>query len=352
MELLVLDKNIQSIDVVDTFESLIWSDRFDEIGDFEIYMPISASVVATLQSGHYLWNSDSDHVMIVEEIGIKTDIDEGNKLIVTGRSLESLLLRRIVWSQTVLENVSLQDGIERLLNENIINPTIAERKIDNFVFKKSTDERILNLTLNAQYNGENLYDTIHALCIQNGIGFKITLDDSNRFVFELYVGADRTYDQLNNPFVIFSPNYDNILNSNYVESVADYKNVALVAGEGEGADRKTSTVGNVSGVERREMFVDASNITSKTDEKTLTPEQYDEQLAQKGTDELAVNGIKVAFDGEIEGTRMFKLGEDFFIGDLVQVENEYGHEGVAVVSEVIMSQNKEGIAMYPKFKMI
>ena len=352
MELLVLDKNIQSIDVVDTFESLIWSDRFDEIGDFEIYMPISASVVATLQSGHYLWNSDSDHVMIVEEIGIKTDIDEGNKLIVTGRSLESLLLRRIVWSQTVLENVSLQDGIERLLNENIINPTIAERKIDNFVFKKSTDERILNLTLNAQYNGENLFDTIHALCTQNGIGFKITLDDTNRFVFELYAGADRTYDQLDNPFVIFSPSYDNILNSNYVESVTDYKNVALVAGEGEGTDRKTSTVGNVSGVERREMFVDASNITSKTDEKTLTPEQYNEQLTQKGTDELAVNGIKVAFDGEIEGTRMFKLGEDFFIGDLVQVENEYGHEGVAVVSEVIMSQNKEGIAMYPKFKMI
>lgn len=37
MELLVLNTTFESIAVVDTYESLIWTDRYNAYGDFEIF---------------------------------------------------------------------------------------------------------------------------------------------------------------------------------------------------------------------------------------------------------------------------------------------------------------------------
>ena len=105
------------------------------------------------------------------------------------------------------------------------------------------------------------------------------MNDKKQFVFKLYAGADRTYAQTENPYVVFSPKFENIANSNYLESKKEYKNVALVAGEGEGAERKTTSVGEGSGLERRELFVDARDISTTTEDNvTLSDEEYKKQL--------------------------------------------------------------------------
>ena len=91
-----------------------------------------------------------------------------------------------------------------MLNENVISPSDSNRKISNFIFKESTDSAITKLKLEAQYTGDNLYDVIQKICEEQGIGFKITLNDKKQFVFELYAGFDRSYDQTENPYVIFS----------------------------------------------------------------------------------------------------------------------------------------------------
>ena len=84
------------------------------------------------------------------------------------------------------------------------------------------------MKLEAQYTGDNLYDVIQKICEEQGIGFKITLNDEKQFVFELYAGSDRSYDQTENPYVIFSPKFENIINSNYIESKASLKTVTLL----------------------------------------------------------------------------------------------------------------------------
>ena len=68
MELLVLDTNLQTVDVVDTFESLIWTDRYDKCGDFEIYTYASLDNINLFKDDYFLWSRDSDHAMIIEEI--------------------------------------------------------------------------------------------------------------------------------------------------------------------------------------------------------------------------------------------------------------------------------------------
>ena len=141
MELWVLDSKLQAIHLMDTFESLIWTDRYYECGDFEIHSSVTDILRKVLVSDNYLWSKNSEHTMIVEDIQIESDVEDGGRLTVTGRSLESILDRRIVFNKTVLSG-NLQDGIKRLLNENVISPTDSSRKIENFIFEASDDEYV------------------------------------------------------------------------------------------------------------------------------------------------------------------------------------------------------------------
>lgn len=351
MELFVLNADFESIAVIDTYESMIWTDRYNAYGDFEIYFAMDESLLEYIKEDYYLWLKDSEHSMIIEDIKIDADTEEGNRLIVTGRSLESILERRIIWGQRIFSG-NLQNAIQIMLNENIISPSVADRKIANFIFVPSTDSKITSLTIDNQYTGDDLYTVIKGLCEENNIGFKIVLTDDNQFAFSLYAGADRSYDQTENPYVVFSPNFENIINSNYFSSKAGYRNVTLVAGEGEGASRKTTVVGSASGLDRRELFTDARDISSDTEDGTLSDAEYIAQLRTKGLKNLADHMITTAFEGEVEVTRLFKYGEDFFIGDIVQIANEYGNENSAYISELIISNSDEGLSIYPTFKTI
>ena len=351
MEILVLNASFESITIIDSFKSIIWSDRYRKSGDFEMYLSMDEDLLRYIKQDNYLWVKESEHCMIIEDISITSDSEEGNHMMITGRSLESILERRIVWGQKVLKG-KLQNAIEDLLTEAFINPSIADRKIDNFVFEKSTDPRILELEVDTQFTGDNLYYVIQGLCNTHRLGFKIVLNEQNQFIFSLYFGSDRSYNQNTNPYVIFSPSFENIINSNYITTKSAFKNVTLVAGEGEGASRKTLVVGSGSGLSRRELFTDARDISSDVKGGTLSTAEYNAQLKARGDENLSEYAAKTAFEGEVEATRLFKYGEDFFIGDIIQIANEYGHEGRAYISELIISQSEEGYSVYPTFETV
>lgn len=377
MEATILNPNFESIDVIDDYKSFIWNDRYDEAGDFEIYIPITDSLPSNIKKGYYLWNGESDHIMVIESIGYESDEESGDCFIVTGRSAESLLERRIVWNKKVFSakydddgnpiagsEPNLQNGIKTLLEENAINPVANVRKIPNLIFEASTDEKITSLTFEAQYLGEDLYKVITKLCQENEIGFKITLNESNQFVFKLYAGTDRSYGtddepQLINPYVVFSENNDNLLNTNYIDSDKKLKNVALIVGEteldenGEEISRLDYELGSVTGIERREVFVDATSL-SLDDESggTMTSDQYRAHLKQKGIDALIENTPVAVFEAGIEPRVMYIYGEDYFVGDIVQITDKYGREARACISEYIRTCDNSGIAAYPTFKII
>lgn len=350
MEVLVLNTKFVAVSVIDTFESLIWTDRYYEAGDFEIYTAATTEMIRVLKPDYYLWTKDSEHVMIIEGIEIKSDFENGNKLIVTGRSLESILDRRIIWGQTNIDT-TLQNGIKTLLNLNVINPTDVNRKIPNFIFSQSSNIEINSMFLQTQYNGENLYDAIVDICKSNGVGFKITLDDSNRFVFELYYGIDRTYNQIEYPSIIFSNDFDNLVNSDYLTSKKDFKTISMIGGEGEGDERITASVsisGTYNNLNRREIFTDASHVSKKSDDRELTDEEYNAQLKQKGLEDLADKIITESFEGEINNA-LFNYDEDYYMGDIVEVSNEYGNVSQPRVIEFIRSQSNNELKNYPTF---
>lgn len=351
MEVLILDESFKQVCLIDAFESLIWTERYGGCGNFELYTPADASILEQVKQDYYAWLRDSDQVMIVEEVQISTEVETGGHLIISGRSLESILDRRIIWQQTIL-NGNLQNAIKRLINENVISPSIADRKIAGFVFQESTDPNITGLTIRAQYTGDNLYDTIETICKTYSIGFQVLLNESNQFVFSLYSGADRSYDQSANPYVIFSPKFENIINSNYLESKKTLKNVTLVAGEDEGTTRRTRIVGSGKDLARRELYTDARDIQSETEDGKIPDSEYYAQLDQRGSEKLADHQYTKTFEGQVESTQTFVYGEDFFKGDIVQIVNEYGIESKVRVIEIVRAQDTTGYDMYPTFSVI
>ena len=162
MDLTVLNTNLEAVGIVDSFISLIWTQRYFEAGDFELCLPMDTSLLEVLKEDYYVVNSESESVMIIEDIEITTDAEDGERLIITGRSLEQLLSRRIVWNKTNFsrtyadssDNVgtipNFQNGIKQLLNENVISPAIAARAIPKFKYytmmiaelRKTLDEEI------------------------------------------------------------------------------------------------------------------------------------------------------------------------------------------------------------------
>lgn len=353
MDLYVLDEGFNTLGLLDQFDSFIWTDRYNEAGDFEIYTAVSTDLLNLLKADRYLWWGETEHTMIIEQITIDTDEDTGNMLTVTGRSLESILDRRIIWNQTDL-NDTLPNCIKKLLNENAISPTDPNRKIPGLIFVDPTDTRLTSIEIEGQITGDNLYDTIVTFCQTYNIGFKVTLNDENQFVFSMYVGDDRSYSQDTLPYVVFSPDFENVINSNYFENKSTLKNVTLVAGEQlEGQAQKTAEVGSASGLERREIWTDARDISSTNETGgTITDEEYTAKLKQRGEETLAENKITKAFEGDLDANQTFVYKKDFFLGDIVQIVNDYGIEARSRVSEMVYSEDSDGVSYLPTFIVV
>lgn len=386
MEAMILGQDFETVSILDAFESFIWTDRYYEAGDCEVYATATIGLIRDLVENNYLWRRDSEHLMIINSVQVNTDTETGIHLTVTGESLEALLKRRIVYPTTIEGN--LQNGIQKLLNENIISPSNSKRRISNFVFVPSTDSRITSLEISAlQYCGENLYDSVVELCMAYDLGFKVTLSDDYKFEFRLYMGQDRSYNQEVNPWVVFSPKFENLVSSEYYSSKRDYKNAAYVLGaelpeENDDIEEIIATRNNgsnryyeleyadASGLERREMFVDGSNIddtyeaevtkreedsdgnfvwVTETVTKMYTDNEYDPLLSEEGDLELSETATTTAFEGVIDAIQQYVYGEDFDIGDVVQVVNEFDMESNSRISEIVWCHDLNGVTLTPTF---
>lgn len=346
MELIVLNKEFERIQVIDTFESLIWTDRYYSYGDFELYTPMNVELLQYLQIGYYLYLRESEHMMIIMHIQTTTDLDDGDHLIVRGRSLESILERRIIknnWQKTTFEDVSIVEIIEKLVNEAFIE-TDEERKIPNLSLKKFEEQKFLDIKISTEYEHDRIYDVVQKLCEDNKLGFKITCTDDYEFIFELYSGVDRSYAQTDNTYVVFSPQFDNIITSEYNDDTTEMRNVAYCVGKDE-KNRKVIVVGDDTGIDRRELYVDVSDVGNADAKAT-------DKLTEKGNEGLKTNKRVKEFDGEVDATSTFVYGVDFQMGDIVQVTDAYGLQGATYVTEMIFSQDDEGIKVYPKFTFV
>lgn len=349
MNIYVLNENFEIVKVIDDYISIIWTTRYFTYGDFELYLSAESDVLDYLQTGYYLvrevdMSQDEYHnVMIISNRAITTDAEDGDNLTVTGYDLKSILKRRVIVNQTNL-NGTVQSCIAQLINQNIISPTNTSRKISNFTL--GTNQISSTNTMERQLTGDNLSDAISDICTSFGYGYDVYIKNGN-FVFYLYEGTDRSYNQDVNPHIVFSSEFDNLISSSYSENFDEFSNVAIVAGEGEGTARKKVTVGTATGLDRYELWVDARN--SSTNNGEISDSEYTNMLTQEGVETLSGTGITTSFEGEVDNTINYQLNEEYYLGDIVQIENDYGISSATRIVEVIESEDENGTDIIPTF---
>ena len=96
LNLYIYNSSVNLVAIVDQYSSLIWTDRFDDCGDFELTLPFEEKWKSVLQKDYYCHTDYSDRWAVIEKIEETKDEDNPPTMIVTGRSLESILDRRIV----------------------------------------------------------------------------------------------------------------------------------------------------------------------------------------------------------------------------------------------------------------
>lgn len=332
MDLYILDTAGNPVAVIDSYKSLIWTKRYYTYSDFELYLSADNDLLNYLKSDNLIIRDNDDTVMIIERIEITTDVENGDFFIISGRSLESLLARRIIWTQTNISTNNPADAVYTLIKQNTTSSTARN------IPRLSIDETFsMNGNLNIQFTGDNLLEAITAICKRFGFGFKM----NQNFVFSCYRRGKID--------VTFSSEFDNIISSNYLCDYTNYANCALVAGEGEGTARKTIAVSNdVSGLKRREIYIDARDLS--TNDGEISDSDYYIKLSQRGKEKLNEFAVATAFDGEIEPQSTYSYKSDYNLGNIVTVENKYGVTSSPRIVEIIESWDENGYTVVPTFE--
>ena len=345
MDLWILSEDFTPLGIVDTFSSAIWANRYRQCGDFEIYAPASIELLTLLRADCFVVRRDDDMVGIIEKIKIDTDEENGDYITVSGRCTRSILARRIVWDQTAL-NDTAENIMRQLVTDAFISPTIAARKYDKLALGT-----VHGWTgrVRAQYTGDNILEAYEAMCTSKNYGFNVPLKD-NMLVVELYKPTDRSVNQDENPHVVFSEQYDNLIATTYTMDKTEAKNVALVAGEGEGSARRRATCNltpTPTGLHRREIYVDARDVSSNEGE--IAEITYTLMLSERGEEALGEKPVIQSFEGTVEPLQMYTYKQDYFLGDIVTVCNKYGIQSDAQVVEVVEVWDESGYRCTPTF---
>lgn len=368
--------------LIDTYFSVLWNDRYYECGDFELVVPATDENVLELKEDRILLSNESEYAMIIEKVELKTDAEEGDQLIVTGRSAESLLDRRIVWDETYfygrLETLypnpindpsMVVNAIRKLVTDNFgRNEQVTNyRAMDEIIGvdaegELTQDHPFLSMFVTAFVYGKTVLEVIIDICQQLGIGFKLTpiFDGATftklHFKLYLYYGLNLTDDpeqNLNEKVVIFSEDFDNILNSDYFIDKQAYKNVIKVDGTWHETQQdeevevpiSVTVEGKIklpdqteiipSGRLRREEYNDSTSVSDKSLYEPVIFDQTSTVNATVSNADLLVS--KIAVDETIS---------------FAYYNNEW-HKGPDVVnlSDYGLSAVASGITQLPSFKV-
>lgn len=351
----IRDKDTRKvIGLIDTAKSIIWKSKYYGVGTFEIYVAASEENLALLKEDNYVTRIDRDDCGIIEKIEIDNNPQDGLMIVASGRFCKSILDRRIVYEATLQGtdmnyywscNASILSGnvetaVRSLIEKNAVNATDPNRNIPE-IYWTATDVTGLTETIvidadsdteesaEKQVTYKNLQEYTDSVLEEYSLGAKMWLDrDLLKFRYKVFKGVDRSRDNTSgNQPLIFSQDFDNLNSSSYTLDKSAYKTTALIGGEGEGTERKCAfSYAWITGIDRRETFIDASSISSTYKEgeaeKTYTIEEYRKMLEAQGRQSIAATQQIETFDGELDLTNSeLAFGEDYALGDIITIED-------------------------------
>ena len=241
--------------------------------------------------------------------------------------------------------------------------------MDSFALVIDNENDIYDIRLtNEEYftldsSSQNVLNIFETLCTYYGIGYKLTIDQYSRVILTLYKGTDRSINQTQYPPVIFSDKFSNLLYFKHTLNTENYKNDGYCDG------KYNTNESNVkypireyingtyatTGVNRRETYVMAEDQNSIiiNDGSVQSSEAlaYIRLYAQYQL--YYNNSPEESYEIEVDvNDQTFAFNKDYYIGDIVTIEDPFGNiVTMTCVSSIYSNNSSDGITLIPKFEV-
>lgn len=348
-----LDDNgtFESIGEINQYTSLMWPDKFNGYASFTLHAPVTPENRNLIKEGNIIW-CGGNNACVIEIIQSDTDENGRKAYTIKGRTLEMLLTTRIIWGTYNCVNKYSSTAIYEIVNEQCVNPIDSYRKIP---FLECAEDEQLGKIISFQKTGGEVYEAIQSIATENELGFDVLFKPKEKkLIFKVIEGVDRTILPMQGDasnLVIFSTDLEDILSSQYYINNQDMKTLALVAGEGSGAERVRIISGNAAskGLLRRELYVDARDLQSEISGEdgattTINEDEYRDMLNDRGMEKLAECIVTESFEAKMRvvGSVQYRYGIDYNKGDKVIVQDtELGIQVVGKVTEISENYDDE-----------
>lgn len=307
MPLRIMTRDFQLLDEVDLYSSLQITRSWHGIGSIDLAINRYIKGADKLQRDCIIFpHNHLDKGFIIKHKEI--ELDENGKAtenwLIKAQSLKAWFLDRLTMppegkSQDAI-TADAETVMRHYVTNNVVNPQDINDKLTDII---TSDNLNRGQSIEWQSRYKVLAEELAEIGLLTGLGWNIEIDYTNKkYVFKVLEGRDLTVNQSDNPPAIFSPEFGTLQQLSYVESELDYKNYAVVAGQGEGADRRIVTVGDAVGADRRVLFVDARDVEEETDDdppKPIPVEQIEQRLRNRGMQKLAEHEQEIYLEGQV-----------------------------------------------------
>lgn len=334
MELYVFNQDVELLGIVDEIEEMEWSRRYYEGGSCLIKALLTDNNISLLKKGNLICKKDDlSDVMYIEHRELSDEDADGMELLVVeGISLTTRILSSRITLGRQIEKGTADKIMENMLLAQTNNHSNKKRHIKRLTVDTSKKDDFVDV-----YEHNSLYkylsDEFVAISTLDGCGYRIRLDvDKKVFVFEVYKGKD-----ISNK-IIFSTAFDNLTNQEYIESDSNYKNVGIIAGQGEEEDRDLIIYNDeeYADLDRLELFIDARDIEKDkriiqkpnedgemedVEEPIYNGEKAVKLLQERAKEKLEETSQVKSYTASITGNN-YVYREDYELGDIVTVRND------------------------------
>lgn len=359
MQIQVFNLDLDFLGICEEINDIEWVREFYRGGNFTMNAKLNEHNLDLLKKDRILVKDGNfDDPMIIEYRELSEGENGDEDFLITGNSLTTRIL-----SSRVTASRQVEKGYIDVVMKNILKKqTEGElRSFKNLVcsppknFTKTFEHKSLYKSLDEEF------ETLSRLA---DVGHKIYIDiEKKQFVFDVYYMPDIS-DQ-----VLFSIDFDNLKNQRFIDSHDNYKNVAIVCGQGnsdkdedddETRDKVIINNEEYSGFDRREVYIDARDINKDTKKGTdKDGNEIDIPIANgpnavklltaRGQEKLVELLPVESFEGDlVENNYVYK--RDFDLGHCVMVRNKnWGVEFKQRITKITENYNVYGSSIEVSF---
>ena len=286
IELRILDEGFEQIAIVRDFTSLQWTQKYYEPGEFAVQ--VGMNYTHLLPYARYVYRVSADVLGVIESQKVDT------MHMMRGRFASSQLMERAV-NKRVTYTGTVEGVCRDIVREFCIEPEDPARVMPHLVLGEYGgigEETEVTI----QPYGKTVYEAIREVLTANEMSFRLRyVFETNALVFEVYKGLDRTQNQTENDWCVFSSELYNVQKEVFTRS-QDTRNFAYVVNgnEDNNEDEWVMEIEVPDGRPRAEVWVqDNTRLT-----EDMTEEEFEAAVRQTGLNKLAE--FNIADTGECE----------------------------------------------------